>query len=100
MTGSTVLLITGALLFSLGTFCLAIHRNAIRILLGIELMLNASILNFTVFSKMYGNVDGGVAAIAVMAAAAAEAAVGLALVFALFALKRHSDLEKTTELSG
>jgi NADH-quinone oxidoreductase subunit K len=93
-------LTVGAILFALGLFCLAAHRNAIRILLGIELMLNAAIINFVAFGAQHGDPSGGVFAIAIMAGAAAEAAVGLALVFALFAIRRQSDIETGQELVG
>mgnify|MGYP001594585519 CR=1 FL=1 len=99
MIGPSFAVMIGAVLFALGLFCLAAHRSAIRVLLGIELMLNASILNFVAFAQMHGNIEGAVFSIAIMAAAAAEAAVGLALVFSLFAIKRRSDLEVLTELS-
>ena len=94
-----VALVVGAILFAVGLFCLAAHRSAVRMLIGIELMLNASILNFVVFGAYHGDIGGGVFAIAIMAGAAAEAAVGLALVFALFALKTRSDVEISTELA-
>lgn len=92
-------LITGALLFALGLLCIMIHRSVVRVLLGIELMLNASILNFIYYGLAHADPGGAVFAIAVMAGAAAEAAVGLALVFALFAVHRHSDVESARELS-
>mgnify|MGYP001601974220 CR=1 FL=1 len=92
-------LTVGAILFALGLFCLAAHRSAVRILLGIELMLNASILNFVAFGAQYNDVGGAVFSIAIMAGAASEAAVGLALVFALFAIKRRSDVELSDELA-
>ncbi|MBL4888851.1 MAG: NADH-quinone oxidoreductase subunit NuoK [Candidatus Lindowbacteria bacterium] len=92
-------LMVGAVLFALGIFCLAAHRSAIRLLLGIELMLNAAIINFVAFGAVHGNVEGAVFSIAIMAGAAAEAAVGMALVFALFAITRQSDVELATELS-
>lgn len=99
MTPVTISLITGAALFALGLACIAIHRSAIRVLLGIELMLNAALLNFVAFGSMHGNLEGAVFSIAIMAGAAAEAAVALALVFALYAIKRRSDLELSTELA-
>ncbi len=88
-----------AILFGLGFFCLAAHRSAVRILLGVELMLNAALLNFIVFGRDHLDPGGAVFALAVMAGAAAEAAVGLALVFALFSVRRRSDLEIQNELS-
>jgi len=96
----TASLVTGAVLFALGIFCVAAHRSAVRVLLGIELMLNAAILNFVAFGAYHGDVGGSVFAIAIMAGAAAETAVALGLVFALFAIKGRSDLELSDELAG
>lgn len=96
----TASLATGAILFALGIFCVAAHRSAVRVLLGIELMLNAAILNFVAFGAFHGDIGGAVFAIAVMAGAAAETAVALALVFALYSIKGRSDLERSDELSG
>lgn len=88
-----------AILFALGLFCLAAHRSAVRILLGVELMLNASVLNFVAFGRDSLDPGGAVFAITIMAGAAAEAAVGLALVFALFTIRHRSDIEIQNELS-
>lgn len=88
-----------AILFGLGLFCLAAHRSAVRVLLGVELMLNAALLNFVAFGRDHLDPGGALFALAVIAGAAAEAAVGLALVFALFAVNRRSDLEIQNELS-
>lgn len=93
-------LIVGAILFCLGLFTLTSHRSVIRMLFGVELMLNAVLLNFVIFSAGYGDVNGSVFSVMIMAGAAAEAAVALALVFALFASLRSSDIESTAELRG
>ena len=80
-------LILSAILFSLGVFGVLIRRNAIILFMCIELMLNAVNLAFVVFSRQAG-IEGQVFVFFVMAVAAAEAAVGLALVIAIF---RHVD---------
>lgn len=80
-------LILSAILFSLGVFGVLIRRNAIIMFMCVELMLNAVNLAFVVFSRQAG-IDGQVFVFFVMAVAAAEAAVGLALVIAIF---RHLD---------
>ena len=80
-------LILSAILFSLGVFGVLIRRNAIILFMCVELMLNAVNLAFVVFSRQAG-IEGQVFVFFVMAVAAAEAAVGLALVISIF---RHVD---------
>jgi NADH-quinone oxidoreductase subunit K len=80
-------LILSVILFSLGVFGVLIRRNAIILFMCVELMLNAVNLAFVVFSRQAG-IDGQVFVFFVMAVAAAEAAVGLALVISIF---RHVD---------
>jgi NADH-quinone oxidoreductase subunit K len=76
-------LILSAILFSLGVFGVLIRRNAIIMFMCIELMLNAVNLAFVVFSRQAG-LEGQVFVFFVMAVAASEAAVGLALIIAIF----------------
>jgi len=79
-------LVLAGLLFAIGSFGFLARRNAISMLMSIELMLNAvnlSIISFGAFSTSL-NVDASVIALIVMAAAAAEATVGLAIVIAIF----------------
>ena len=83
----TLSLALSAILFSLGVFGVMIRRNAIILFMCVELMLNAVNLAFVVFSRQAG-IEGQVFVFFVMAVAAAEAAVGLALVISLF---RHVD---------
>jgi NADH-quinone oxidoreductase subunit K len=77
-----------AILFSIGTVGVFLRRNLITILLSIEIMLNAVNLTFVAFGRAFGAVDGQVIVFFVMTVAAAEAAVGLALVISLF---RHKE---------
>jgi len=78
-------LTVGAILFALGLFAVMSRRNAIGILMGVELMLNASNINFVAFSRYVENaVDGQIMAAFVIVLAAAEAAVALAIVLAMF----------------
>ena len=81
-------LVLSAILFSIGTAGVFIRRNLITILLSIEIMLNAVNLTFVAFGRAQGAVDGQVIAFFVMTVAAAEAAVGLAIVIGLF---RHRE---------
>ena len=81
-------LIVSAILFALGTAGVFMRRNLITILLSIEIMLNAVNLTFVAFGRYNGDVNGQIITFFVMTVAAAEAAVGLALVIALF---RHRE---------
>ena len=71
-------------LFAIGVVGVLARRNAIVILMSIELILNAVNINLVAFSRMYGSVDGQLFAIFIMAVAAAEAAVGLGILLAVF----------------
>jgi NADH-quinone oxidoreductase subunit K len=77
-------LILGAILFSIGTVGVLIRRNVIVIFLSIELMLNAVNLVFVSFSRQLHSMDGQVIVFFVMTVAAAEAAVGLAIIISVF----------------
>jgi len=81
-------LVLSAILFSIGAAGVFLRRNLITILLSIEIMLNAVNLSFVAFGRAAGDLDGQIIVFFVMTVAAAEAAVGLALVIALF---RHKE---------
>jgi len=81
-------LVLSAILFATGTIGVFLRRNVITVLLSIEVMLNAVNLAFIAFGRTQGHVDGQVIMFFVVTVAAAEAAVGLALVIALF---RHRE---------
>jgi NADH-quinone oxidoreductase subunit K len=81
-------LVLSAILFAIGTAGVFLRRNLITVLLSIEIMLNAVNLTFVAAGRHHGAVDGQVIAFFVMTVAAAEAAVGLALVISLF---RHKE---------
>ena len=81
-------LILSAVLFSIGTAGVFLRRNLITVLLSIEIMLNAVNITFVAAGRYLGTVDGQIIVFFVMTVAAAEAAVGLALVIALF---RHRE---------
>lgn len=81
-------LILSAILFAIGTAGVFLRRNVITILLSIEIMLNAVNLTFVAFGRALGAADGQIIVFFVMTVAAAEAAVGLAIVIALF---RHQE---------
>lgn len=80
-------LILSAILFFLGVFGVLTRRNAIVIFMSIELMLNAVNLAFITFSNVLGNIEGQMYVFMVMIVAAAEVAVGLAIIIAIFRIK-------------
>lgn len=88
-------------LFCLGLFCVLTRRNAIGILMGVELILNAANVNLIAFSR-FGNVgyDGQVFAIFVIMLAAAEAAIGLAIVLGIYRRTRAIDVAGMRLLKG
>ena len=91
-------LILSAILFSIGTLGVLIRRNAIVMFMCIELMLNAVNLTFIALSKHLGNIDGQIFVFFVMTVAAAEAAVGLALMIAFFKNRESIDVEDINAL--
>ena len=91
-------LILSAILFSIGTAGVFVRRNLITILLSIEIMLNAVNLTFVAVGRYLGTVDGQIITFFVMTVAAAEAAVGLALVISLFRHKETLSPEAFTSL--
>jgi len=91
-TGLHGYLFIGAVLFVLGTISIVSRKNAIGILLGIELVLNAAGINFVAFSKFRtGSIDGQVVALFIILIAAAEAAVALAIILRLYRLRETID---------
>ncbi len=94
-------LVVALVLFCLGLFTVLTRRNAIGILMGVELILNAANLNFVAFSRYgSGSHDGSVFAIFVIMLAAAEAAIGLALVLAIYRKLHGIDVSGLTTLKG
>jgi len=87
-------LILSAILFSIGTIGVFIRRSAVVILMCIELMLNAVNLSFVAISRGLHSLDGQVFVLFVMAVAAAEAAVGLAIIIALFRTRGSVSLDE------
>jgi NADH:ubiquinone oxidoreductase subunit K len=91
-------LIVGLGLFCLGFYCVLTRRNAIGILMGVELILNAANVNFIAFNHFVegpGKLTGQVFSIFVIVLAAAEAAIGLAIVLAIYQTFRTIDVEET-----
>ncbi len=82
------------LLFAIGAAGVLLRRSGISILLGVELMLNAVNLTLAAYSRAYGQLDGQVFVFFVMAVAAAEVAVGLALLVAIYRRQQSIDVDR------
>jgi len=93
-------LLISAMLFTIGVAGVLLRRNAIVIYMCVELMLNAVNLSFVAFSHKFQKVDGHIFTFFVMAVAAAEAAVGLAIILAIFRHHKSVDLRNINLLRG
>lgn len=93
-------LLLGAVLFCTGVYGVIARRNAILVLMSIELILNAVNLNFIAFALRHGNVDGQVFALYVIAVAAAEVGVGLAIVLLIYRNRRSVSLDELSVMKG
>ena len=91
-------LVLSGVLFAIGTAGVFLRRNVITLLLSVEVMLNAVNLSFVAFGRQFGTVDGQIITFFVMTVAAAEAAVGLAIVIALFRHRESLSPEAFTNL--
>jgi len=92
--GLTHYLVLAAVLFGIGMLGVLVRRNAIVVFMCIELMLNAVNLTFIAFSRFRGEMNGHVIAFFVMAVAAAEAAVGLAIILNLFRTRKSLNVDE------
>ena len=93
-------LLLAAVLFSIGVYGVIARRNGVLVLMSIELILNAVNINLVAFSVMTGALSGQVFALFVIAVAAAEVGVGLALILAIFRLYRSVDLDEVALMKG
>ena len=93
-------LLLGAVLFSIGVYGVIARRNGVLVLMSIELILNAVNINLIAFGAMAGTVAGQVFALFVIAIAAAEVGVGLAMVLLLYRNRRSVDLDDVSEMKG
>lgn len=89
-----------AVLFTIGAVGVLIRRNAIIIFMSVELMLNAANLAFITFARAYGDLSGQIFVFFIMAVAAAEVAVGLALIVAIFETKQSIDIDQMNSMKG
>ena len=93
-------LLLSALLFSLGALGVVLRANALAMLISVELMLNAVNVTFVAAAREFGELDGQIIAFFVIAVAAAEVAVGLAIVIDLARRKPSVDVDEASELRG
>jgi NADH-quinone oxidoreductase subunit K len=89
-------LLLAAILFAIGTFGVIFRRNALIMLMSIELMLNAANLTFLAFARAHHDPKGHAWAFFIIAVAAAEAAVGLAIVVGIFRNRRSVNVDELT----
>ncbi len=101
MIGLTHYLVISAALFSLGIMAVLTRKNAVNVLMGVELILNSANLNLVAFSRYSAaNLSGQLFAIFVIVIAAAEAAVALAIVLSMYRLVKSVNLDRADTLKG
>ncbi len=93
-------LLLAAVLFCIGVFGVIARRNAVLVLMSIELILAAVNLNFVAFALMNNNIDGQVFALFVIAIAAAEVGVGLAMILMVYRNRKSIALDELSEMKG
>ena len=93
-------LLLSALLFAIGVYGVIARRNGVAVLMSIELILNAVNINLIAFSAMHGDLSGQVFALFIIAVAAAEVGVGLAIVLTIYRNRRSVDLDELDLMKG
>ena len=93
-------LLLGAVLFCIGVYGVIARKNAVMVLMSIELILNSVNINLLAFSLFNQNIDGNVFALFIIAVAAAEVGVGLALVLLVYRNRRSIALDELSEMKG
>lgn len=100
MNETTPYILLASLLFAIGAVSVLTRRNAIMIFMSIELMLNSANLALVAFARQWGQLDGQIFVFFVMTVAAAEVAVGLALIVAIFRARKSTDVDDLNALKG
>jgi NADH-quinone oxidoreductase subunit K len=100
MVPETYYIALSAILFTIGALGVLIRRNALIIFMSVELMLNSANLAFVAFANTYAQLNGQIIVFFVIAVAAAEVAVGLALIVAIFKSKHSIDVDQMSSLKG
>jgi len=93
-------LLLGAVLFCIGVYGVIVRKNAVLVLMSIELILNSVNLNLLAFDRLHGSNDGNVFALYIIAVAAAEVGVGLAMVLLIFRNRKTIALDDLSEMKG
>lgn len=93
-------LMLGAVLFCIGVYGVIVRKNAVMVLMSIELILNSVNINFLTFALRDGSTDGHTFALYVIAVAAAEVGVGLAMVLLMYRNRRSVGLDELSEMKG
>ncbi len=93
-------LLLGAVLFCIGVYGVIARRNAVMVLMSIELILNSVNINLLAFSQLHGNVDGNTFALYIIAVAAAEVGVGLAMVLLIYRNRKSIALDELSDMKG
>lgn len=100
MPDTSAYLLLSAAMFTIGLVGVIVRRNMITVLMCVELILNAVNINLVAFSYRLSSLDGQVLAVFVIAIAAGEAAVGLAILIQLFRLKNSVNVDEAHQLNG
>ncbi len=100
MPGLSAYLVVAALVFTIGLFGVLTRRNAVGILLGLELMFNAVNINLVAFARLHGDPIGLLFAVFTIAITVAEIAVGLAIVIVIFRVRQTVDADRLDLLRG
>jgi NADH-quinone oxidoreductase subunit K len=100
MTPVSYYLALSAVLFVLGILGVLLRRNALIMFMSLELMFNAGNLAFVTFARMHGGLDGQIIVFFVMSVAAAEVAIGLALMVEIFRTRHSIDMDQLSSMKG
>jgi len=93
-------LLLGAVLFCIGVYGVIARKNAVMVLMAIEVMLNSVNINLLAFSQLHNNLDGNVFALYIIAVAAAEGGVGLEMVLLIYRNRKSISLDELSEMKG
>jgi NADH:ubiquinone oxidoreductase subunit K len=93
-------LLLGAVLFCIGVYGVIARKNAVMVLMSIEVILNSVNINLLAFSQVHNNLDGNVFALYIIAVAAAEVGVGLAMVLLIYRNRKSISLDELSEMKG
>jgi NADH:ubiquinone oxidoreductase subunit K len=93
-------LLLGAVLFCIGVYGVIARKNAVMVLMSVEIILNSVNINLLAFSQLRNNLDGNVFALYIIAIAAAEVGVGLAMVLLVYRNRKSISLDELSEMKG